>query len=450
MNTSLRRAMFALCVGVLACIVIPSGPLLAQSNWQQQQQRQQDMQRQQQEQQRQQQQAQQRQQMQDQQRQQMQAQQRQQMQEQQRQQMQAQQRQQMQQQQRQQMKTQQQNQQRQTQQQQQQTQQRQQQQTAEQQRRQMQQQGKLGTVQPGTNKRTGMVISGGVAKMNRPLTPGEIQRGFTGRVTTDGRALIKFQGRIFTVPASRVSGLSAKLASQRQQQATRWTAQQKTVVNQRLKALTAANSNVPQRSSGSGFGSRGGSGCTPPESAKCQFNQAAHVPPALQARIDSAKLARQQRDSAARNIVDFHSFEAHGLKANRIISGSPEKVAVIGRTMGNEQAKGVRDYAQALREKGINAEIFDGKTISDGAIREFAQLTAGGRMLSNQELIKTLMYKENKEWAEKLKREGYTVIDIGNPSVEHEKITINVAPLKEKGFSLFYAAEKQTLFSGSK
>lgn len=276
MNTSLRRAMYALWVGALACIVIPSGPLLAQSNWQQQQQRQQDMQRQQQDQQRQQQQAQQRQQMQDQQRQQMQAQQRQQMQEQQRQQMQAQQRQQMQQQQqtqqRQQMQNQQQNQQRQTQQQQ------------AQQRQQMQQQRKLGTVQPGTNKPTGMVISGGVAKMNRPLTAGEIQRGFTGKVTADGRALIKFQNRVFTVPASRVSGLSARLAAkQNQQKAARWTVQQQFAINERLRALTA-----------------GSSGGTSSPAAKLQFNSATTAPgrpqvvyaPVIQARVDAARLAR--------------------------------------------------------------------------------------------------------------------------------------------------------------
>lgn len=302
MNTSLRRAIFALCLGALACIVIPSGPLLAQSNWQQQQQRQQEMQRQQQEQQRQQQQAQQRQQMQDQQRQQMQAQQRQQMQDQQRQQMQAQQRQLMQQQQqaqqRQQMQTQQQNQQRQIQ---------QQQQTAEQQRRQLQQQGKLGTVQPGTNKPTGMVISGGVAKMNRPLTPGEIQRGFTGKVTADGRALIKFQNRILTVPASRVSGLSARLATQQtQQRASRWTAQQQTAVVGRIAALaslehgsgrTAARSiSSPAPISGSGSGGSN-SGCQPPSSPRCQFktnveNQEQSIvirSSLIQERIDSSK-----------------------------------------------------------------------------------------------------------------------------------------------------------------
>jgi hypothetical protein len=52
-------------------------------------------------------------------------------------------------------------------------------------------------------------------RLTRPLTAGEIQRGFTGRVTPDGRALIKVQNRVFTVPASRIAGLSARLAKLR-------------------------------------------------------------------------------------------------------------------------------------------------------------------------------------------------------------------------------------------
>jgi hypothetical protein len=117
---------------------------------------------------------------------------------------------------------------------QQQAQQRQQQQTAQQQRQQMQKQGTLGK----DGKPTGVVVSGGLAKMARPLTPAEIQRGFTGRVTADGRALIKYQGRIFAVPASRVSGLSARLAKQQSKHgATKWTAQQKAVVGEKVAAL---------------------------------------------------------------------------------------------------------------------------------------------------------------------------------------------------------------------
>lgn len=194
-----------------------AGGAQAQSNWQRQQevQRQQEMQRQQQMQQQEQQrrmqdeqrrqmQEQQRRQMQEEQRRQMQAQQRQQMQEQQRQQMQAQQRQQMQDQQRQQVQAQ------------------QRQQMTEQQRQQADQQQRQNAQRQGTlnkdGKQTGVVVSGGMPKMTRPLTPGEIQRGFTGRTTADGRALIKYQGRVFTVPASRVAGLSARLARQRADQ----------------------------------------------------------------------------------------------------------------------------------------------------------------------------------------------------------------------------------------
>ena len=237
MIKAMRQAVTWLCFGAIACAAILPVGTKAQSNnnYYQQQQQQQQWQRQQ-DQQRQQMQTQQRQQMQDQ------------MRQQQQQQMQAQQRQQMQQQQqtqqRQQLQTQQQNQQRQTQQQQQQAQQKQQQLTA-------QQQAKLGTMQGG--KPTGVVIAGGMARMNRPLTPGEIQRGFTGKVTPDGKALIKFQNRVFTVPASRVSGLSAKLAAnQNQQKSAKWTAQQRASVDQRIRSITA-----PGGIGGNGGGSAG-------------------------------------------------------------------------------------------------------------------------------------------------------------------------------------------------
>ncbi len=270
-NVLWRLAMYA-----LVCMTLPAATALAQSNnnWQQQQwQRQQDQQRQQQ-------QAQQRQQMQDQQRQQMQTQQRQQMQEQMRQQQQQQVRQRLQEQQRQQM------------------------QTQQRQATQAQQQSKLGTLQPGTNKPTGMVVSGGVAKMNRPLTAGEIQRGFTGRVTTDGKALIKFQNRIFTVPASRVSGLSARLATQQNQRATRWNAQQQTAVSQRVAALASGGGSggphcgvsgkPPCRTGEGGPSASDIPRCSPVGSLKCQFNQAANP---VQARIEAAKLARAGADN---------------------------------------------------------------------------------------------------------------------------------------------------------
>jgi hypothetical protein len=135
-------------------------------------------------------------------------------------------------------------------------------------------------------------------------------------------------------------------------------------------------------------------------------------------------------------LPDIASFEFKGLKAQRILVGSGGKIAIIGRTMGNEQLPGVRDYAKALRGRGVDIEVFDGDKISAAARREFAELTRGGRRLTNQELLKTKMYQENKAWAESLKANGYTVIDLGNPYP------------KKFGFSPFYSMEKKTIFSG--
>lgn len=75
-----------------------------------------------------------------------------------------------------------------------------------------------------------------IMKAPRNPTPGEIQKGFTGRVTADGRALVKFQNRILTVPAARISGLSAKLANDNQRKSN-WTAQKQSAINSRIKAI---------------------------------------------------------------------------------------------------------------------------------------------------------------------------------------------------------------------
>lgn len=210
-----------ICLSSLAMILADPALVLAQSNnyWRQQQMMQQQMQQQrwqqQQDQMRRQQQDQMRQQQQEQMRRQQQAQQRQlQIQQQQAQQRQQQQRQ-----------AQQQAQQRQLQLQQQQTQQRQQQRQTQQQQRQQ------------------------IIKATRNPTPGEIQKGFTGRVTADGRALVKFQNRILTVPASRISGLSAKLANDNQRKSN-WTAQKQSATNARIKAVASGKFAVSKEATG--------------------------------------------------------------------------------------------------------------------------------------------------------------------------------------------------------
>jgi flagellar biosynthesis GTPase FlhF len=241
-KNKLTQAVFLGSVGILVLGMMRSETSQAQSNWQRQQQQQQQQQQRQYEMQRQQQQAQQRQQMQDQQRQQMQAQQRQQMQQQQRQQMQ----------------------------QQQQAQQRQmmQQQATEQQRRQMQQRG--------VGQPTAPVGSNGLSRVERPLTSQEIYRGFTGKQTADGRALIKYKDRILAVPASRVSSLLPQTASNASPQRTAPPMLgQGGQRDRRIEGIVQANSSPP-RASASGVSDI----------------RANHQAAGIQARISEARAAR--------------------------------------------------------------------------------------------------------------------------------------------------------------
>ncbi len=67
------------------------------------------------------------------------------------------------------------------------------------------------------------------------------------------------------------------------------------------------------------------------------------------------------------------------------------------------------------------------------ALREFQRRTNDWTTrLSNQELLQLDMYALNKEWAEMLKEQGYTILDMGD--------------FNNQGFSAFYAMEKSILF----
>jgi flagellar biosynthesis GTPase FlhF len=253
----MKVIMRKLLLNCIAGAVAVSVPLFAQKNndyyrqqQQQQQQRQQDQMRQQQQQQ-----------MRDQQRQQMQ----QQMRDQQRQQMQQQQRDQMQQQQRQQM----------------QQQQRQQQQANQTRQMQDQQRRQLGDAQRaqregrpaprGTSaeivKRSSdrIVFSNGVAKLTRPLTAAEISRGYTGKTTGDGRALVSFRGRVFAVPASGVAVKVNPSQNAGGQQPSRWNDSQRASMHAEINHIAAASLKDKVRTGGSGgltdrFGRAAGGG----------------------------------------------------------------------------------------------------------------------------------------------------------------------------------------------
>lgn len=86
----------------------------------------------------------------------------------------------------------------------------------------------------------------------------------------------------------------------------------------------------------------------------------------------------------------------------RIVSGDPEKVAVIGRGM---EAR-VRPVAEHF-----GAETFSPSTQADIQFRQLAK-SAGGRVPDHL-TRRTLMYEENQAWIRKIKEEGYTVIDLG-------------------------------------
>jgi hypothetical protein len=122
--------------------------------------------------------------------------------------------------------------------------------------------------------------------------------------------------------------------------------------------------------------------------------------------------------------------EFNGVKAQRIRPGSDTKVAVVGRNM--EQ---VEKYAQGLKGEGYSPEVFAGdKMISREAQKAWADLReryAPDRVPANV-VRESQLFRENQAWTQKLADQGYTVVDIGNPT--------------QQGFSPFYEMEKGILF----
>ncbi len=119
--------------------------------------------------------------------------------------------------------------------------------------------------------------------------------------------------------------------------------------------------------------------------------------------------------------------EFNGVKAERIRPGSDTKVAVIGRTM-----EPVEKYAEGLKGAGYSPEVFAGDKISAGAQEQWLALKKRYGQIPDSEVQKSLMFRENQAWAQKLADDGYTVVDIGNPA--------------QRGLSPFYEMEKGILF----
>lgn len=144
----------------------------------------------------------------------------------------------------------------------------------------------------------------------------------------------------------------------------------------------------------------------------------------------------------------------NGLKVKRIREGADStKIAVIGRKMPGV----VDDTAAHLRKSGAKIETFS----DDVAWKKFKkrQIEYNRKngipdktYLPHNEVVKTDMYKNNKAWAQKLKDDGYTVIDLGDPlnatygSSGGVAQSILESELKGEGMSIFYSIEKKILF----
>ena len=121
--------------------------------------------------------------------------------------------------------------------------------------------------------------------------------------------------------------------------------------------------------------------------------------------------------------------EFNGVKAARVRPGSDTKVAVVGRNM-----EAVEKYADGLKSAGHQPELFTGNRISRAADAEWQQLIKdhAPNRIPDSVLRETQLFRENQAWAQKLVDEGYTVVDIGNPT--------------QRGASVFYEMEKGLLF----
>jgi hypothetical protein len=127
-------------------------------------------------------------------------------------------------------------------------------------------------------------------------------------------------------------------------------------------------------------------------------------------------------------VAELNEVESNGVKAIQIRQGTNGKVAVIGRDM-----KAVRPFAETLRAQGYEVEVFDPPLIPQSALDEWQALRAkyAPDYIPDSEVVTTSLYKANRQWAEKLVSEGYTVTDIGaapgaslSPFYEMEKTTI--------------------------
>jgi uncharacterized Zn-binding protein involved in type VI secretion len=155
-----------------------------------------------------------------------------------------------------------------------------------------------------------------------------------------------------------------------------------------------------------------------------QVSASAAPPPAAASSTPSTPPA-----TAPPSVSSLQNSQFNGVKADRVLPGTSDKVAVIGRSM----AKAVEAYTQGLQQQ-CPVETFTADKISPAAQAEWKNLKKqySPDPIPDDVVQKSQMFKENQAWAKKLVDQGYTVVDVDNPSNEKA--------------SPFYEMEKQTIF----
>jgi hypothetical protein len=130
------------------------------------------------------------------------------------------------------------------------------------------------------------------------------------------------------------------------------------------------------------------------------------------------------------------------IQPRAVREGNNGKIAVIGQTMGGSprmkngvmvREYGVLDYSKKLVEKGYLTELYAGKTLPKEIRAELEELSEGGKLwLTPEQIRNTKGFRHNSDWAKRMKQEGYTVIDLGNPN--------------NYMYSAYYAEERLQIF----
>jgi hypothetical protein len=117
---------------------------------------------------------------------------------------------------------------------------------------------------------------------------------------------------------------------------------------------------------------------------------------------------------ANRSLSSLPEIEVNGtlVKPVDVRVGDPNKVAVIGRSMD-----AVEPYAGALRAQGYDVNVFSQKDLSipTYARQQWNDLVETYGRIPEEMIPQTKMFEANQGWAELLKHENYSVINLGNP-----------------------------------